>query len=52
MIWLLRSSSEIASGLSGHHTWGSWGGLYEGGHDTAYSSVARGEASSKAMLSW
>jgi hypothetical protein len=31
---------------------GSWGGLYEGGHGVSCNSVARGEASSKAMLSW
>jgi hypothetical protein len=30
---------------------GSWGGLYEGGHEVVCNSVARREASSKVMLS-
>ena len=31
---------------------GNWGGLYEGGHGTACGSIAKREASSKAILSW
>jgi hypothetical protein len=31
---------------------GSWGGLYDGGHGVACSSAAKGEASSKVMVSW
>jgi hypothetical protein len=31
---------------------GSWGGLYDGGHEVAYSSAAKGEASLKVKASW